>query len=356
MSDDEVNYNLPEDFRTHTNIAELISDETVLEELGAKLKQQVEEDIESRKEWVSRNDMWMELVTQVIEEKTDPWPGASNVKFPLIATAAIQFHARSFPALLGNPKPVKCRTLGTDPNGVKAQRGNRVSTYMSHQILEIMTEWMDDMDRLLFMVPIIGSVYKKTFRDEAKGINESLIINPRDFIVNYDATSLTDARKTHRIWKLPNTIKEWQNRGLYREFEGDDINQPSKVHSPVVDKAQGQNNPAKLDDYSLQELWEIHCILDLDGDGYKEPYVVTARASDGKIFRIVANYDEETIESDDNGIIAIAAKEYFTHYYFLPDPESKTHGIGFGTMIGPINEAVNTMINQLTDAGTICNL
>ena len=355
MDKEDIKYDLPEGFATSTNIANDL-DEDILDSLGANLKHQIDTDINSRKEWLERNDKWMELVTQVIEEKTYPWPGAANIKFPLISTAAVQFHARAFPSLLGNSKPVKARIIGRDPNGLKAERAERVSTYMSYQILEGMEGWVDDMDRLLFIVPIIGSLYKKTYYSEVKKKVVSELIHPRDFIINYDAIELKDARKTHRLWKLPNTIKELQNRELYREFDGDDVFLPPQTHSDTKDKIGGLNNPGYQDDYSLQEIFEVHCLLDLDEDGYKEPYICTLRANDGKIYRLVANYSEEDMEMEGERVIAIAPKDYFTHYFFLPDPESKTHGIGFGTMVGPINEAVNTILNQLTDAGHLATL
>jgi chaperonin GroES len=338
------------------NIADLM-DEHTLDTLGADLKQQVEDDIESRSEWLERNDRWMELVTQVMEDKNYPWPDASNIKFPLIATAAIQFHARAYPSLLGNNKPVKCRVVGRDKNNLKAERAYRVSTFMSYQVTDGMETWMEDMDRLLFLVPIIGSIYKKTYYSEQKQQNVSELIHPRDLIINYDALDIKDARKTHRLWKLPNTIKEMQLRGLYREFDEEEAQiDPPKTHSEPRDKAQGLTNPGKADDYSLQEIYEVHCLLDLDEDGYKEPYVCTIRESDGKVYRLVANYDDENMEYQGDKLVAIKSKDYFTHYFFLPDPESKTHGIGFGTMVGPINEAVNTIINQLTDSGHLHTL
>lgn len=352
-------YKLPEGFYLMNNIADHL-DEEILSNLGARLKDQINTDIGSRKEWLDKNDKWMELVTQVIESKTYPWPNASNIKFPLISTAAVQFHARAFPALLGNNKPVKARVIGQDPKSLKAERAGRVSTYMSYQVMESMDGWVDDMDRLLFIVPIIGSLYKKTYYSEQKRNKVSELIHPRDFIINYDAIDIKDARKTHRIWKLPNTIVELQNRGLYRtipeEKEDGMVIEATKTHSIVKDEINGLTNPGTSDDYSLQELYEVHCLLDMDGDGYKEPYVVTLRESDGKVYRIVANYDDEGIETDGEKILAITPKDFFTHYFFLPDPESKTHGIGFGTMIGPINSAVNTILNQLTDAGHVNTL
>ena len=350
-------HNLPDQFHLSNNICELL-DVAVLGNMGASLKQQIQTDINSRQAWLDQNDQWMELVTQVLEEKTYPWPKASNIKFPLISTAAIQFHARSFPALFGTNRPIRCRIIGRDKANLKAERAERLSIFLSYQLMEGMEDWVGDMDRLLFILPIIGSLYKKSYYNEAKRAIVSELIHPRDLIINYDALDIKQARKTHRLWQLPNTIVEMQNRGLYRTIPNEDTYsiQPTKTHSEPRDKQQGLANPSIADDYSLQELYEVHCLLDLDDDGYKEPYVATLRAHDGVIYRLVANYNEAEIERNGQEIVAISPKDYFTHYFFLPDPESKTHGIGFGTMIGPVNVAVNTMINILTDSGHLHSL
>jgi len=337
------------------NLADEIS-EKELDNLGASIKAQVTLDDDSRSDWITRNDKWMELVTQVLDNKTYPWPGASNIKFPLIATAAVQFHARAHPALLGSAKPVKCKIIGRDPKSLKAERGSRVGTFMSYQVMEDIPEWQDEMDRLLFLVPIVGSLYKKTYYSPNKGKILSDLINPRDFIINYDAKDLETARKTHRLWKYPNQIKEMQLKGIYREWEDDGIFSTKRPDNKTADAIQGKRDPGPNDDYVLQEILEVHCLLDLDRDGYKEPYIVTIRGEDGMIYRIVPNFNETSIETLGDKIVGITPEEYFTHYYFLPDPESKTHGIGFGTMIGPINDAVNTLINQLSDAGHLSNL
>ncbi|WP_299209764.1 amidohydrolase family protein, partial [uncultured Dokdonia sp.] len=64
------------------------------------------------------------------EDKTFPWPGASNVKFPLLTIAALQFSARAYPSLISGTEVVKVRTIGDDPAGQKAQRAKRVSQHM----------------------------------------------------------------------------------------------------------------------------------------------------------------------------------------------------------------------------------
>jgi predicted phage terminase large subunit-like protein len=47
---------------------------------------------------------WLKLATQVMEKKNYPWPNAANVKYPLLTTAAMQFAARAYPALVPGPR------------------------------------------------------------------------------------------------------------------------------------------------------------------------------------------------------------------------------------------------------------
>jgi hypothetical protein len=45
----------------------------------------------------------------------------------------------------------------------------------------------------------------------------------------------------------------------------------------------------------------------------------------------------------------------FVKYEFLPDPKGRFYGIGFGHLLGPLTEVLNTTINQLVDASTAQN-
>ena len=46
---------------------------------------------------------------------------------------------------------------------------------------------------------------------------------------------------------------------------------------------------------------------------------------------------------------------HFTDYPFLPNPEG-FYGYGFGLLLRGLNEAFNTVVNQLVDAGTLQNI
>jgi len=69
------------------------------------------------------------------ENKTYPWPKASNVKYPLIATAAMQFSARAYPALVPQDgKIVKARVVRKDKQGNLSEKVIRVAVHMSYQV------------------------------------------------------------------------------------------------------------------------------------------------------------------------------------------------------------------------------
>lgn len=335
------------------NLADKI-DQDVLDRVGKELVEQIELDEESRKSWMETNKDWLKLASQVREEKSFPWPGASNVKYPLLTIAAMQFHARALPNLVNGPSPVRARVIGRDPDGAKTARSKRVSKYMSYQVLEEMDDWMDEMDRLLFILPMTGICYKKTYYSENAGSIKSVVVLPNDMIVNYYAQDFTRARMTHVMYMDENEVYELQKAGVFSDIElheTDDEGMDRNAMNSINDL-----NPTSGSDMGAHTLYESHCLLDLDEDGYKEPYIVTL-TKDGKILRIMARWSEGGDFYNDKGdLIKIVPDTYFTPYIFMPDPSSAVSGLGLGTLLGPINEAVNTMINQLIDAGTLSNL
>jgi chaperonin GroES len=72
-----------------------------------------------------------------------------------------------------------------------------------------------------------------------------------------------------------------------------------------------------------------------------------------KVLRVVARFDSDGIIKNDKGdLVCIEPVEYYTKYGFIPNPDGGFYDIGFGHLLGPLNESVNTLINQLVDAGT----
>lgn len=130
-----------------------------------------------------RYDRAMAVAMQVRKEKTFPWPNASNVVFPLLTTAAIQFQARAYPAIIDGGQVVKGRVLGPDPDGSKRERADRVAHHMTWQFLNDVPGWEEDTDKLLLQLPIVGCVFRKTWRDGVRDQNNSETVTAKDFVV-----------------------------------------------------------------------------------------------------------------------------------------------------------------------------
>lgn len=280
----------------------------------------------------------LDIVEQITEPKTFPWPGAANIKYPLVATACIQFAARVYPQLMNEQGGiVKAKVLGEDAQGLKEQRADRIGKHMSWQLAEQMTEWEEDMDKLFHMLPAVGTVFKKTYFCPIRGRNFSLVLSPFDVTVNdKHKGAFADCRRiSHDLWLYKNDVVEREMSGLF-----------SGGISDLMDTA----NEDEAELFIEQHMW-----YDLDGDGYAEPYIMTIHEASGKPARLVANYDVDTIKSDGEDLIRIGAVEYFTKYSFIPRASGGVYDLGFAHILGPINETMSTLINQLLDAGTLAN-
>lgn len=316
-----------------------------------------ENDKNSRSEWETRYAEAMEMAMQVTQQKTFPWPNASNVKFPLLTIAALQYHARAYPALIPSEDIVKARIIGEDTDGSKMSRAKRVSDHMNFQITEEDTQWEESMDKLLIVQPILGSAFKKTYFDTAKGHNVSELVFPKDLVVNYYTTSLeTASRVTHVVYLSRNQCYERQKAGLFCEFEeGKALTQP-RVDAITAsrDEEQGLTQPP-LDADTPYTILEQHRLLDLDGDGYAEPYIVWLREDTKQVLRIVARFLKENITYTKDGehIQSIKAEHFFTKFPFIPSPDGGFYDMGFGLLLGSLNHAIDTAINQMIDQGTM---
>ena len=335
-----------------SNIAEDM-DELTREHIGLMVVREFEMDVQSRTEWDKRNEDSMKLALQVVEAKNFPWSGAANVKFPLITIAALQFHARAYPALIPGKDIVKCQVTGQDPNGKKEARSKRVEQHMSFQLLEEDETWEDQMDKVLITTPIVGCAFKKNYWSSRTDSHHSDMVLARDLVVDYWTKSLdTATRITHILYLNKNDVHERIVRGLYCDVE---LRKSFGLEpNRAKDKAQG-SHPANEDPDTPFEILEQHRYLDLDGDGYAEPYIVTVDRSSKKVLRVLANFYPSNIERVKGKVAYIHPEQYFTKYPFIPSPDGGFYDLGFGVLLGPLNESINTIINQLIDAGTMAN-
>lgn len=341
MKDDQPQLDIKTILRSNNLVSELTKEQ--VDHIFSICNEGYNEDENSRTEYLMKMEKWEKHVLLMLESKNFPWPGASNVMFPLIAIACIQFNARAYPALVPNNKQVvQGAVIGKDPEGSKRKQARRVSTFMSWQCQYDIPDWEEGMDKLLLMLPAYGNVFKKTFYNGSQKRLDSYRISPKNLVVNINAQSLEKAPRVSE--KLPmcieRDIKEKVNEGIWAEYE-----------NLIPDEG--------YDDTAFYQPIEQHCYLDLDGDGYEEPYIVTFHPHSNYVARIVSNFFPEDVtyaDEEEKKVVKIKKTNYYTKYSFIPSLGDRFYDLGFGELLFSTNESVNTLINQLIDSGTINNM
>jgi chaperonin GroES len=311
-------------------------------------------------------------------EKDYPWKGASNVHYPLLTQAVMQFNARAYPAIVKGDAAVNVKVVGADSGlpvmgpdgqpvmqvqglpvlmspqgpivltpqgpaplpegaqpqpawqrepGAKVRRANRVRDYMNFVLFYRMDNWEGETDTLLMQMPAIGCAFRKVWFDGEK--HNSRFVPALKLIVNNDAHSLMDAPQIAEEIDgvFPHQIKRGIKAGDYRPIHLD---------------------PEEKD---ARTLIEAQCYCDLDEDGLEEPYIVTVDHKTREVLRIVPDFDETGIEfKDDGSVLAIERRTYYVKYEFLPHPEGKFYNIGLAHLLDQYGEVINTIVNQMIDA------
>lgn len=325
------------------NIAELL-DEEELNKIGARASEDFLMDEASRDEWLKKNEEATKIAQQVLESKTTPWPDAANVKFPLITSSIISFASRTYPEIVRGDKVVLAGIIGPDPTGDKERLAKRLGDHMTYQLLIESPNWERDTDKLLMILPLMGTCYRKSYFDTFLNIPATDLCLPDRITINNHVKSLETARRiTHQIDLYENDIIERIRQGVFLDID--------------IDKLRGgERTDNDGDDDPAFGFCEQHRYWDLDKDGYKEPYIVTFHRATRIILRIKSCFDLEDIVFNDKGeIVRIPRTQYFTDYHFIPNPDGTFHSMGYGSLLYPINETINTTINQILDAGTLSN-
>jgi chaperonin GroES len=323
---------------TKADISSDLNDEA-LTKISKQVMEGVQFDERSRSDWLSRSSAAMDLALQVTENKTWPWQGAANIQLPLITTAAIQFHARAYPAIVPGQQICKGVPVGHDPDGAKMERGDRVGKHLSYQVLEEMPEWEENTDKLLLNVAIVGCAFRKTYFDHTLGANRSEMVTAKNLIVNHKTKNLTDGRRVTEVVALyKNDIEERIRSKRFREV---DLNL----------RATGE------DDDPTHDFYECHTWYDLDQDGYREPYICVVHKESQQVVRVTARFEAQGVTVDEQGrVVKIVPEHYYTKFALIPNPDGGFYDIGLGYLLTPLNEAANTFMNQMADAGTLANL
>lgn len=339
----------PDDF--DANLAEYIP-QRYLDTLVGDLIDDIEDDINSRKDWVQTYVDGLELLGLKIEERSEPWEGACGIYHPLLSEALVKFQAETIMEMLPASGPVKTQVIGKE-TPEKMQSADRVQKDMNYQIMDVMTEFRPEQERMTWGLGLSGNAFKKAYYDIQKRRQTSIYVPAEDLIVPYGASDLQTAeRVTHVMRKHKNELRKLMAEGFYLDV---DLGEPTVTLDDVEKKiAEKMGFSAMADDrfkvYEIQVNLDIPGYEDTDEDGNPTgialPYIVTIEKSTQTCLAVRRNWrpEDETKQK----------RNHFVHYGYVP-------GFGFYCfglihLVGAFAKSGTSIIRQLVDAGTLSNL
>ena len=338
------------------NLAEMMTDSD-LGRIANELVDGIDRDKSSREDWEKTyTDGLKYLGMKFDDERSEPFEGASGVIHPLLGEAVTTFQAQAYKELLPSGGPVKTQVIGAYDTAVEEQ-AQRVKDFMNYQIIHVMEEFDEELDQMLFYLPLAGSAFKKVYYDETLGRAVSKFVAPEDLIVPYYTTDLESCPRITNVVKMPeNEVRKLQAIGFYRKIDIDTGEEPDMYSEAKEEINKLSGMEPSYDDGEVSILYEVHCNLDIDGfedtdengelTGVKLPYIVTIDSGSNEILSIRRNFQEQ--DPMKNKI------EYFVHFKFLPG--LGFYGFGLTHMIGGLSKASTSILRQLIDAGTLANL
>jgi hypothetical protein len=334
------------------NLAEYLP-EGELTKMASELASDIDNDKNSRKEWEKAYVTGLKLLGLQIEERTEPWDGASGVFHPMITEAVVRFQSETITETFPAMGPVRTKIVGKE-TPAKKDAAMRVQEDMNFQLTEVMQEFRPEHERMLWSLPATGSAFKKVYFDPNLGRQTSVFIPAEDILLPYGTSDIqTCYRVTHVMRKTENEIKKLQQAGFYIDV---DIGSPDKAVDEINKAKDKETGFADLNDERFT-LCESHVDLVLKGDplcekddgepvGIALPYVVTFIRGTNTVLAIRRNWNEED---------ALHLKrQHFVHYQYIPG--FGAYGFGLFHLIGGFANSATSLMRQLIDAGTLSNL
>lgn len=332
-----------------SNLAEYLP-EGELESMASDLIEAFNSDRTSRKDWASSYVKGLDLLGLKIEERDQPWPGACGVFHPVLTESVVRFQAQAITEIFPASGPVRTQVIGAYSEE-KSKQASRVEEEMNYLTTEVMTEYRDEFEQLLFKLPLAGSAFKKVYYDPMLERPVSMFVPAEDFVISYGASDLpTCERYTHVMKKTPNEVLKLMVSGFYRDI---DLPDPSPEYSDIDEKYDEIDGESafSMDSDDRFTILEMHVDIDLpapfdDPNGIARPHVITIDKSSRSVLSIKRNYYEDDEKK--------RKRLHFVHYPYLPG--LGFYGIGLIHLIGGLTKSATSILRQLVDAGTLANL
>jgi len=333
----------------YTNLAEEL-DEKEVAKVGKDLVRAYEDDKSSRKNWEDQYSKGLRMLGIVVEDRQDPFPGASGVHHPLLAEAATQFQARAIAEMFPAGGPVKTQIIGKSTDK-KLEQAQRVQDFMNFQVTQEIPDYFNELDQMLFYLALAGSAFKKIYFDNTLDRICSKFVPAEEFVISMENTDLETADRYTQVMKLTRTeIRKHQISGYYKDvpLTKSDPNTGATSGDMVEQTLQRLEGMTPSMASKIHTLLEVHTNIDLgeDRDQLALPYIITIDYESQRVLSIRRNWKEEDSLK--------RKRTYFIHYKYLPG--LGFYGFGLIQMIGGLQHASTGALRALLDSAAFANL
>ncbi|MGZ8432787.1 MAG: hypothetical protein ACXWYM_00385 [Candidatus Binatia bacterium] len=342
------------------NLASLLED-SALYLIADDIIKKTEADIESRSQWNDRLRTGMEImgIVSVTDDKL-PFSGAAAAVHPLIAESVVQFNARAQAELLPPTGPCKGYIIGDETDEAREQ-ADRMERHMNYQMTEEDEGYFDELDTMLFYLPLAGSAFTKTYFDNNLYTTTTRFVKAEQMAVPYTARSMRNAGRYAFIDSVSrDEMKRRMKAGLYRDVDLSDpdmntFHAESEEVRGAYDEIDGREVVMDDDDaehtvYESYINYVIPGFEDKDDNGEEtgvaDPYIITIDKDNRTVLSIRRNWDEKDPLR--------RPLDYFSHYRFLPG--YGIFGVGLIHIIGGLAEACTGSMRALLDSAAFATM
>lgn len=349
------------DSKFSDNLAEAL-ETTALGVLCEELLLGIDEDEESRKEWLDERAEGIKLLALKIEKPSGAQGGASagvdntsRTRHTLLLEAALRFQANARSELLPTDGPVKVENAGGEDTLEGDELAQTLEDDMNYYMSVTASEYYPDTDRMLLWTGVGGSGFKKVYRCPVRRRPVSESVDAADLCVSNTATDLQNAdRVTFTTRMRQSVMKRMQHLQVYREV---DLGQPSQTTKNAVreevENVTGVREGQRPEDMPFTIL-ECYCMIVLPGDEHKEggeetglprPYKVSIERGSRTILEIRRNWKQ--------GDEMERPREVFVKFPFVPG--FGFYDLGLIHIAGNPTMAATALLRIMIDNGIFSN-
>ena len=318
----KINLNAPEKMG---NVAEKL-DMHERRRMGDFIADLVKLDQESMNDWLGKAKGYLDSVDSETNTKApqNMEQRGSNEDSPprtaLTMSAVIQFTARATASILSEPDLARASEPGGEP----------LAAWVSSQLRSVDPEWVTDTDPLIMHMAVTGLGWRKRWFDDTAGQFRSTFLTVEEVVVNSNIKSLDRApRITHKFEKYPYEIQRSIEMGHWVDYNPrfEDTRDPQAPHM----------------------FYEVDMWLDLDDDGYDEPWTVTVATEDTyEVVKLIPRWTKKTIVNNDEFLIFRPFRRYYA-YKMIPDPKGSFFPHGFGWLLSKAEASADRLLASIDD-------